>query len=64
MDYSRFTFPPYTFVEFPKWVRAGERAHLVQDAQEEAAILQAPSTTPADTRETPARRGRPPKAQS
>lgn len=34
MDYSKFQFPPYEYVEYPKWVDGV----LVQDADEEAAL--------------------------
>ena len=65
MDYSRLKFPPYTFVEFPKWVRVGGAVHLVQNAQEEAALVNASSETdPVAILEPSVRRGRPPKAQS
>ena len=65
MDYSRLTFPPYSFVEFPKWIRVGEGVHLVQNAQEEAALVNASSETePVATLEASVRRGRAPKAQS
>ena len=40
MDYSKFDFPPYVFVEYPKWVESKAGPVIVQNADEELTILE------------------------
>ncbi|HQT76815.1 MAG TPA: hypothetical protein PLD10_07155 [Rhodopila sp.] len=72
MDYGRLQFPPYVFVEFPKWITVNGSPILVNSAQEEASKL-AEAVQSEVVTDTPqeraaleavvARRGRPPKAK-
>ena len=39
MDYARFDFTPYVYIEFPKWVDGKDSPVVVQDADEEATVL-------------------------
>ena len=39
MDYSRFEFAPYVYIEYPKWVDGKGGPVVVKDADEEAAVL-------------------------
>ena len=38
MDYSKFTFPPYEYKEYPKWVESKEGPVLVGSKEEEDAV--------------------------
>jgi hypothetical protein len=38
MDYSKLSFPPYEYKEYPKWVDTKDGPVIVHDAKEEAVL--------------------------
>ncbi len=72
-QYQNIKFPPYVYVEFPKWITVNGISMIVHSAQEEAEKLapeiqaEIASDTPQERAELEtlvARRGRPPKAKA